>query len=258
MAIADDLNRVVRRQSAYIDDVIGDFRRVLDQVIDTAKARTLARSLQRGDNDRADLALLQRLARTWRDEMTRAGAGAAIEAAVGKFAGQFAFFEQTLSLLGRPPIIWTPRDRETFTFVQQGTIETLDSVIDAVGQRAKRQALFSVGAMPLPELAELLAGEYETTLPQAISLADTSMSTFYRQVQERGYERIEATQKAPLKYRYFGPNDKLTRPFCLKLLKREEPLTRKQIDALDNGQLPNTFVTGGGYNCRHQWIISTE
>ena len=30
--------------------------------------------------------------------------------------------------------------------------------------------------------------------------------------------------------------------------------TRAAIEALDNGQLPNPFITGGGYNCRHSWL----
>jgi hypothetical protein len=33
--------------------------------------------------------------------------------------------------------------------------------------------------------------------------------------------------------------------------------TREEIDRMDNGQLPNVFRTGGGWNRRHQWIIDT-
>ena len=30
--------------------------------------------------------------------------------------------------------------------------------------------------------------------------------------------------------------------------------SRRAIDALDNGQLADPFLTGGGYNCRHVWM----
>jgi hypothetical protein len=30
--------------------------------------------------------------------------------------------------------------------------------------------------------------------------------------------------------------------------------TRAEIDAMDNGQIDNVFLTGGGYNCRHVWM----
>ena len=52
-------------------------------------------------------------------------------------------------------------------------------------------------------------------------------------------------------YLYTGPIDNRLRPFCK--LHVGKVLTRAQIDRLDNKQLPNTFLTRGGYNCRHQW-----
>jgi hypothetical protein len=50
---------------------------------------------------------------------------------------------------------------------------------------------------------------------------------------------------------YVGPVDERLRPFCRGHVGKV--YTRAQIDALDNGQLPNTFLTGGGWNCRHVW-----
>jgi hypothetical protein len=52
-------------------------------------------------------------------------------------------------------------------------------------------------------------------------------------------------------YLYTGPVDSRIRRFCLGLAGRV--LSRSAIDKLDNGQTPNTFLTRGGYNCRHQW-----
>lgn len=52
-------------------------------------------------------------------------------------------------------------------------------------------------------------------------------------------------------YLYSGPIDRRCRPFCLGVVGRV--WSKGAIDRMDNGQLPNTFVTRGGYNCRHLW-----
>lgn len=51
---------------------------------------------------------------------------------------------------------------------------------------------------------------------------------------------------------YAGPADAIVRPFCR--LHLGKVYTRAEIDALDNGQLGNVFLTAGGYNCRHLWM----
>jgi hypothetical protein len=74
------------------------------------------------------------------------------------------------------------------------------------------------------------------------TLYDTTVSVFGRQV--------EAMKSGPDDvFAYIGPVDGKLRPFCRQHVGKV--YTRAEIDALDNGQLPNTFLTGGGYNCRH-------
>jgi hypothetical protein len=50
---------------------------------------------------------------------------------------------------------------------------------------------------------------------------------------------------------YSGPIDTRIRRWCLRRVARV--YRRPTIDRMDNGQLPNTFVTRGGWNCRHLW-----
>ncbi|MFG0245749.1 MAG: hypothetical protein ACF8MF_06845 [Phycisphaerales bacterium JB052] len=55
-------------------------------------------------------------------------------------------------------------------------------------------------------------------------------------------------------FRYSGPADSVTRPFCSKLVNKV--FTRQQIEKMDNGQSGNAadvFIAAGGYNCRHHW-----
>jgi len=51
---------------------------------------------------------------------------------------------------------------------------------------------------------------------------------------------------------YSGPIDGRLRPFCAERVGRV--FSRKAIDAMDNGQLPNVYLTCGGHQCRHTWL----
>jgi hypothetical protein len=78
------------------------------------------------------------------------------------------------------------------------------------------------------------------------TLYDTAVSIYGRQV-----EAEAAGDDAATVFAYMGPVDAKTRDFCLGHVGRV--YTRAEIDTLDNGQLSNVFLTGGGYNCRHVW-----
>lgn len=108
--------------------------------------------------------------------------------------------------------------------------------------RTFAQGLFS--QRPINDLLDDLAEAIDVELHEARTLYDTTVSVFGRQV--------EAMKSTPDDvFVYVGPLDKVTRPFCRQHVGKV--YTREQIDALDNKQLPNTFLTGGGYNCRHVW-----
>jgi hypothetical protein len=64
-------------------------------------------------------------------------------------------------------------------------------------------------------------------------------------------EALKAGDDPETRYAYLGPVDTKVRPFCRQHVGKV--YTRAEIDALDNGQLNNVFLTGGGYNCRHVW-----
>lgn len=53
---------------------------------------------------------------------------------------------------------------------------------------------------------------------------------------------------------YTGPDDKITRPFCHRVLSKSPPIyTLDEIRAMNNEQGLDVFTSGGGYNCRHDW-----
>lgn len=82
--------------------------------------------------------------------------------------------------------------------------------------------------------------------PVIRTLYDTSVSIYGRQV-----EALQAGDDPDTKFAYVGPLDEKTREFCLEHIGKV--YTRAEIDDLDNGQLNDVFLTGGGYQCRHMW-----
>lgn len=111
--------------------------------------------------------------------------------------------------------------------------------------RATARGVFS-SAAPDRILADL-AAIIDDSEAHIRTFYDTSVSIYTREV-----EALQATDAPETPFLYAGPIDAKTRPFCLRLVGKV--LTREDIDALDNGQLDNPFLTGGGYNCRHQWV----
>jgi hypothetical protein len=104
-----------------------------------------------------------------------------------------------------------------------------------------------VGAQDRAELLNELLQELELTLPQVRTIYDTALSEFSRIA-----VTSTATGAADEAFLYDGPIDALMRPFCAERVGKV--YSRAEIDAMDNGQLDNTLITGGGYNCRHTWI----
>jgi hypothetical protein len=99
-------------------------------------------------------------------------------------------------------------------------------------------------------LVSALAKAIERSRAQAQTLFDTQTSIAGRQI-------VAAEEQAPDQvFLYVGPVDGVVRPFCLEQLGMVR--SRPAIDALDNGQLPNVFLTGGGYNCRHSWMAVSD
>jgi hypothetical protein len=119
-----------------------------------------------------------------------------------------------------------------------------DDLARALWQATTRGILNSQpSAVILSDLATVL----DDTKPHIETLYDTNVSIFGRQV-----EALSAGDAPETRFAYLGPVDEKTRDFCLERVGKV--FTREEIDAMDNEQLDNVFLTGGGYNCRHVWM----
>lgn len=126
-----------------------------------------------------------------------------------------------------------------------------------IAERAAIRGELSVGGL-VDELTDTVGEEIATLPSQLRTAAATAIMMYYRTVAEQNYAAIEKQEE--LRFKYAGPpsGDPKIRPFCQGLMSQVEggrSWTRPEIDNMDNGQLPNVFVTCGGYNCRHQFVV---
>lgn len=89
------------------------------------------------------------------------------------------------------------------------------------------------------------------------TLADTAVTRFRRTMVVR--KGVEAGVD---RFEYVGPNDQVTRDFCLDVLFAQFSGDRigfsvDEINALDNHQTGSVLTDGGGFNCRHDWLPIT-
>lgn len=262
------LDAITRRQNLAIDSTVAWFERSLRDLVTQAQLRTMAeltRRLKIVDGRIAPTAANQQVLReietVFRAALKRAGYDELVEELVGSFGNQFTFFEDTMKLLGEKPVTFGVAEQKFFAAQQESVADTLQGIVRNAAEAARQRALLTIGGLGLDELTEILARQTGKTIAQSAAIADTAQSTFYRTIAEKGFARIEKTQpkSRPLSYRLYGPDDRLNRPFCRKILDAQtkgKSYTREEIDAMDNGQLPNVMLTGGGYRCRHGWIFA--
>jgi hypothetical protein len=120
-----------------------------------------------------------------------------------------------------------------------------DTAAKAIWRSMSQQVMTT---RPTTEIVSNLARTLDRSEGHIRTLFDTQTSIFTRQVEAVATGDLGPDQP----YLYVGPSDNDTRPFCAERV--GEVFTRRAIDQMDNGQLPNAFLTGGGYNCRHTWI----
>ena len=106
----------------------------------------------------------------------------------------------------------------------------------------------------LDEFAARLGERAGIAARHVVTEARTQMAVYSRAV-EAAY-----ADEAPRAYgyAYAGPRDGITRPFCSAVVSRW--WSRELASRLDNGVagLPHPIESGGGYNCRHRWLIVPE
>lgn len=123
---------------------------------------------------------------------------------------------------------------------------------DTLAQQLWRAAL--TGLYTQTPTEQILAGlqkQIDKSRAQIQTLYDTQVSVVGRQIVA---DEPKADERQA--YLYVGPADGVVRDWCVQHLGLV--MTQDAIEKLDNGQLPNPFLTGGGYNCRHSWLAVSD
>ena len=102
----------------------------------------------------------------------------------------------------------------------------------------------------LTELTTRLSERLQVSLGQAATEARTQTAVYARAISNAYADE----SGVPIGFAYGGPDDGLTRPFCEVCVGHW--FSPELVRGLDNGVngLPHPLDSGGGYNCRHQWL----
>jgi hypothetical protein len=252
MPSPNELARAAVKDAALIDALTDSFADELAIVLDLLKTklRTLVKELQTDETGRIvstqqNLALTLRLRADLITALEQAGytdlALRANDAPLDRIAAQVLIAgAQDRASIGA-------FDLDALVAMKEVRFAELFQVGEDIATQLWRVTLDGVvGARPVVDLVEDLSDLMEISAKRARTVYDTLVSTYSRQVGQLG-----STGEPDEAFLYVGPDDEKTRDFCAERV--DKVFSRAAIDAMDNGQLPNPMLTGGGYNCRHQF-----
>ena len=264
---------ILEERNVYQDAILESFDAHLRVMLATARANTIVRlrdslSVTNGQIDltAGNIRVLRTIDVMLERYLEEAGFPNLVEVFSEQFAGQVQFLDKIIADLSStmktplPEFRWTTRNRAALLGQQAATIDQLTDVVYSAADSAKQKIMFSVAGLRFRDLAQLIETQTDASVGQAQAIADTAMNVFFRTAADMAYQQIEEdVPEFPQSYEYGGPRDKRNRPFCSRLKDAEKKVwKRAEIDKMDNGSLPNVFITCGGYRCRHTWILSTR
>lgn len=126
---------------------------------------------------------------------------------------------------------------------------------DLFGSWASKAATTILKGVLGAQDADVLVTELQDLLDETRAHAETLYNTATSEFVQTA-EILHSDGTPGEAFLYSGPVDARIRPFCLERVGRV--YTRKAIDQMDNGQLPNVLISTGGYNCRHLWRRVSE
>ena len=145
-----------------------------------------------------------------------------------------------------------------FSALTEDTIQTLinyntNSLLSQLGNMAqiiKREVVNGmISGVGISDVLDKVRGQGALSAGQLQTLIDTAMNEYSRSVTKLMMDKMPNNTL----YVYIGALDDKTRPKCLEMMSRGE-LTKGQIES----DYPDSFINGGGYNCRHKWEIHVQ
>jgi hypothetical protein len=265
----DALRRALRTHAISIDQIVARFLDDLETVVTRAQSvlQNKLLTLLKFDEKHAILRtpknqrILRRLPVLWQTALDDSGLASVIQRYLDAFPSQIPAFIDILhamnSLANTPyPIpTFNQSDYAYFNSLRLSAGADLSALVENAAAGVLTRTAYSLGALRYTDLVSHIQRSTDASVGRAENIADTGISMFFASVAATGYEKIQADSETALTYKYFGPDDRLTREFCESLLQKNRSYTRSQIDSMTNSQIPNVFVSRGGFRCRHIWAL---
>jgi hypothetical protein len=263
---------IAERRERGVEALVRSYSQNLEDILARAQARVVLALQDAIDVENGVVrptvrtqTALRGIDRLFMREMDRAGLPQLIDGFTGSFTSQIPVFQESLALIAERQKIpleelrFTSADTRVLLANARSAQLLLRTAAESGAAAARQNAMLTVGGIKFPDLAEGMAKKFRLSASRSEAMAKTVISTYYRLMTARSADRIEQALPAhmQLMYQYLGPVDKLTRPFCRELMKTRRPYTRTEIEAMNNGQTSNPFLTCGGYKCRHVWGVDS-
>lgn len=228
--------RLVRQFAQELARVLRQVERELPGLLEQAQ----------GTADRVRLAQLSHLRQQIRSLLAEAGYDALVTVtATSRLADRIAaqVLATTEGRTAASLVAVSERVRSLQSLMRLDWLGEGDTIARTLWKATVRAA---IAQTPPSRLAAAIAPTIDRSVRQARSLVDTALSIYSRQV-----EALQGTGAGEV-FLAIGPVDNKMRPFCAQRVGKV--YTRAAINGMDNGQLPDPFLTFGGYNCRHRWM----
>jgi len=185
--------------------------------------------------------ILDSIDRLYMEFLYKAGYGELIDNFTAGFVGQIPFLQATIDYLAEaaghefPAVSFDAADLRVLTEnASADLVSTMKAVgSSTVGRITSERAAFGLAGLPFDRMVAIFKDEFGGSAKRNAQRAETAITVWYRQISEAQYTRIAAALPGlEQRYVYLGPNDKVTRPFCRRMLKltARKPLSRAQID----------------------------
>lgn len=266
------LVRVLQKRDSWITATSADFQTALEPIIRKAQRQLLAylqANLQMRNgvalNTQQNVALLSTVDDLYMQFLDAAGYTDLVKKFTSGFVVQIPFLQDTIDYTAKvsghtlPAVSFSPDELNVLTSnAAVDLTSTMKSVgTAAIGRITAERALFGLAGLPFKRVVEIFQDEFGGSAKRNAMRAETAISVWYRQINDLQFQTIErALPGIQQAFVYLGPRDSRNRPFCRKVLDMtaKKPLTRAEIDKLDNGTSLMPVWTGcGGWGCRHTW-----
>jgi hypothetical protein len=179
----------------------------------------------------------------------------AILALISSFVDQVDEFREMYAMMadGLPDMQLDEDDNEVLGNQAAAALGAIEGQVLKVGLDLRNLLARSLGEMGVSDLVQGVS-DVIRKLTRVEPIAKDQLILFFRMIGNLVYRSVEEKGYVG-KYSFVGPNDERSRDFCNKLSSGDK-FFRHEIDSMDNGQIPGVFDTGGGYGCRHWWVLA--